>query len=62
MTKNEHRLQGLEKAYQLLNQAVNALAGHTENQNLCNQINSVKDNVSKDIESMYDLYHTLDVQ
>ena len=55
MTKNEHRKQGLEKAYYALCDAEKALAGHTENKELRTMIQNVKDKVSVTSEKLIDL-------
>ena len=58
MTKNEHRKQGLEKAYYALCDAEKALAGHTENQELRTMIQNVKDKVSATSEKLMNLDNT----
>lgn len=54
MTKNEHRLQGLQKAYYALCDAEKFLAGHTKNQELCTMIQNIKDKVSAATEELID--------
>lgn len=52
MTKNEHRAQGLQKAYYLLADAEKALAGHKENKEIISLINDLKDKVSASLEQI----------